>query len=88
MKKTSTDNQPTFDFDEPVDLPVTQVDQPVAQVDLPSVVTPSARRMTDLETYVEQIARDVATLRMDDCHPSREFYEERIASFREAVREL
>lgn len=39
---------------------------------------------------VAQIVRDVATLRLPDAliAPSRQFYEERIAAYRQAVREL
>lgn len=46
--------------------------------------------MTDLEAYTEQIARDTATLAMDETFhvPSREFYEERIVAYRATAREL
>jgi hypothetical protein len=39
---------------------------------------------------VEQVARDMAVLNGDEVYhaPSRVFYEERVASFREAIREL
>ncbi len=49
---------------------------------------PVAGRLSDLDSYVEQIARDVATLDMDETFwaPSRAFYEERIAAYREAVK--
>lgn len=50
----------------------------------------SFRRMTDLESYIEQIARDKETLTMDPVFhvPSREFYKERIRMFQEAARML
>lgn len=42
------------------------------------------------DLYIEQIKRDTRTLREggEPPAPSREFYEQRIASFREAVMEL
>jgi hypothetical protein len=48
------------------------------------------RRLSDIDTYVEQIARDTATLKMDETFwaPSREFYEERIVAYRETVKEM
>lgn len=60
------DNQPSFDFGEPMLI---------------------VSRLSDLDTFVEQIARDVTTLAMDETfwEPSREFYEQRIVAYRETV---
>lgn len=51
---------------------------------------PLSHELTELEQHVEQIARDMETLRMDPVFwaPSREFYEERIQAHRDACQEI
>lgn len=54
-------------------------------------VTPSdSTKALELADYIEQIARDTATLRMDETFwaPSKQFYIDRIEAYRESARQL
>lgn len=76
-KKSISRDQFSFDFgDEPAPPPVL-------------IQVRKERVFTYYEGLVAQIARDMETLKMDPefWSPNREFYEERIVSFREAAKE-
>lgn len=82
--------QSLFDFGEELNTPITRTAPPQTPISGWGPNLPAQWRSPEIDQLVQQIARDTRVLREDPVyhHPSRAFYEERIADYRAEVQRL